>query len=323
MSRTAGMVYMDGKLELCYPAPTKPMRATVRARRREMLDRAKGIVEDLRDYWPLTVRQVYHAYIAQFALPSVPRIYRQVKDLLMWARVNGEVPWEVLEDRTRTVLRTSAWRSQKGFVDAHRDHVLTDYRRDLQAGQTQRLEVWIEKDALAHIAQRAARTYTVPVGIARGFSSGSFKHDCWERIERAAADEQRTVILYFGDLDPSGAYMPEDIARAFREDFGAGDLVSVYQCALLPAQVAEHGLPASVDAFKPSDSRAAWFLRTFGEGQPCVELDALPAPTLEALVEESIEAWMDLGLVEQIRADEETEAEEVGALRADVLAVFP
>ena len=52
------------------------------------------------------------------------------------------------------------------------------------------------------------------------------------------------------------------------------------------------------------------------------DLDALPAPTLETLLRQSIQVWLDLHLVEQIRDEEETDTLEVDALRGEVVAAF-
>lgn len=298
-------------------------RCGMNAKTRRFLVELKQIIDALEDFWPATVRSVFYAYIGRHGLPSDRTLYQKVSDVLLRARLDGEVPWEALEDRTRGTVGVSAWGDTADFVAAHRAYVLSDYRRDLQQGQAQRLEVWVEKDALVPIMRRAADPYTVKVAIARGFSSVSFKREAAERIRTAAKDGQRTVILYFGDLDPSGAYMPIDIAQALRDDLGVGELVKVYHCGLLPEQVRDYALPASVDALKPKDSRAEWFRGTY-PGQQAVELDALASEpqVLLRLVQDCIESWLDVGILAEQRAAAEADEVSVAGLREGVVAAF-
>lgn len=289
---------------------------------REFLAVLKELIDAQQDFWPLTVRRVFYAYIGRFGLRSERSTYQKVSDVLTRARLTGEVPWEAIEDRVRGLVSADGWTDSADFVTAHRDHVLKNYRRDLQQGQRQRLEVWIEKDALVTIAERAADPYTVPVAVARGFSSTTYRKEAADRIRANARGGQPTEILYFGDLDPSGAYMPVDIAETFFNDFGLRGLVRVWHCGLLPEHVAEHRLPTSPDAIKKGDSRTPWFRETYPR-QRAVELDALEPQDFLELVRESVLAWLDEDEFEAQRAQEDAEAEAVADVREAVIAAFP
>jgi len=101
-------------------------------------------------------------------------------------------------------------------------------------------------------------------------------------VERNAQNGKRTMILYFGDLDPSGWEMLPPLLTTLQDEMGLGDLVAGRRCALTPAQVEANKLPRNPDALKETDTRAKKYMARFGD--LAVELDALPPATLEALV---------------------------------------
>ena len=116
---------------------------------------------------------------------------------------------------------------------------------------------------------------------------------------------KETIILYFGDLDPSGWEMLPSMMTTLQDEMGLGDLVGGYRYALTADQVEEYSLPRSLDAIKPGDTLAKKYMQRFGD--LAVELDALPPATLEHLVAEAIKANIDMDKfsVEQIQESEE------------------
>jgi hypothetical protein len=125
----------------------------------------------LREYWPLTLRQVYYRLVVPGVIENSRSEYQKLSRILTRARLDGLVSWEALEDRARSTLESGGWQSASSFVAHERQVLLSGYRRDLLQGQPLALEIWIEKDALARIVQRAAEPYGIPVVVARGFSS--------------------------------------------------------------------------------------------------------------------------------------------------------
>ena len=193
---------------------------------------------------------------------------------------------------------------------------MTGYRRDLLQSQDVALEAWIEKDALSRVCHQVAFDYCVPVIVAKGFSSMSYKHEFRNRIERNAAAGKQTIALYFGDLDPSGWEMLPAMLRTLQVEMGLGDQIRGQRCALLPEQVGQYDLPHSIDAIKESDPRTPKYRQRFGD--LAVELDALPPPTLQSLVRAAIEGQLDMSAFQHERAIEAGEREELSALRRRV-----
>lgn len=165
--------------------------------------------------------------------------------------------------------------------------------------QEVRPEIWIEKDALSRILHRIAFDYCVPVVVAKGYASTSFKNECRERVLRNNRNEQKTIILYFGDFDPSGMNMLPTMMKTLQEDMNLGDSVEAIRVALNLEQIDQYQLPKNPDAVKPKDTRAKKFREEFGD--VAVALDALHPEILETLVKDSIESVLDLSRFEEQR----------------------
>ena len=60
---------------------------------------------------------------------------------LVWARENGEIPWEYIVDETRSTECTQCWDDQAAFFRS----MFQDYAKDHWATQPKRLVVWSEK----------------------------------------------------------------------------------------------------------------------------------------------------------------------------------
>jgi len=301
-------------------------RSGIGPKRQALLAHVQLVLEELRDFWPLTLRQLYYQLVARGVIENALGEYKKLSELLTEARLSGLVPWEALEDRARTILHSGGWDNQNEFIESELASFLEGYRRDLMQSQPHALEVWIEKDALSRIVHDVAWEYCVPVVVARGFSSISYLHECRGRVERNAKLGKRTKILYFGDLDPSGWEMLPAMLRTLQEEMGLGDLVEGIRCALLPDQVEQYQLPQSIDAMKESDPRTPKFktmLRQQGYPEDlAVELDALSPSLLQGLVRQAIEAQLDIALFERESLRQEEELLHLAAFKEKVLSML-
>ena len=282
--------------------------------------RVMDILEELEDFWPLTLRQVFYQLVAQLIIANNINQYKKLSTVLSKARLDGVVSWAAIEDRSRSRLHSGGWFDRDDFVRDHRDTFLRSYRRDLLQSQDVALELWIEKDALSHVCHQVAFPYCVDVIVAKGFSSMSYKNEFRERIEGNTEDGKQTVALYFGDLDPSGWEMLPSMLRTLQSEMRLGDQIVGKRCALLPKQVEEYDLPRSIDAIKERDSRTPKYRKEFGD--LAVELDALPPAVLQTLVRDSIEQNLDMSAFGRELAIESEEQAEIGAVRERVGALL-
>jgi hypothetical protein len=111
-----------------------------------------------------------------------------------------------------------------------------------------------------------------------GFSSATAAHDIAEDD-----DGRDLIVLYVGDLDPSGMYMSEEDLpkRLAKYD---GDHIKIKRIALTPRQV--RGLPSFPASDKRKDPRYVWFVAH--HGKRCWELDAMDPNALRGCVEKEI-----------------------------------
>jgi hypothetical protein len=227
----------------------------------------------LQEYHPMTLRQCYYQLVSKHFLDNNLNQYKRLSNALVKARQQGIITWDWVEDRIRQPRVVSMWRDLSDFLDTVRQA----YWKDIWPSQPTYLEVWLEKDALSGIFEDITSEYGVTLVVGRGYNSWSAYKDAAERI---AYQDKPTIILYFGDFDPSG----EDIARALNvslDFFGISQEITVEKVALTKDDVLAYNLPP--DFTKKTDSRSKAFVAKHGD--MTVELDALLfLPTLNAFL---------------------------------------
>jgi len=232
------------------------------------------------------VRQVYYNLVARQVIENNQGQYDAVINILRDARLDGTIPWEWIEDRTRRPRPVQMFDDLPDFLAA----VRRSYRRDVWANQPTYVEVWLEKDALSGIFEDVLRPYGITLCVGRGFDGWTSLHDASERYRQAIDAGQDVVILYFGDFDPSG----EDMVRSWRNRQGRlgldPDMVPIIKCALTRDDIARYQLPT--DFAKKKDSRSPKFIAK--NGDVSVELDALSPDVIRERLTIEIERHMDL-----------------------------
>jgi hypothetical protein len=260
------------------------------------------IVETARDilalHQPMTVRQVYYQLVSRQVIENNRAQYQAVSNALVWARQEGIISWEWIEDRLRRPRTVSMWDDLVDFGET----ILPAYRRNVWAGQACFVEVWLEKDALSGIFEDVLEPYGVTLNVGRGY-------DGWDSIHNASArfgNGEDGVILYFGDFDPSG----EDMVRSLKERLAFfGCEPEIVKCALTLDDVNRYSLPP--DFTKATDTRQKGFVEKYGD--IAVELDALAVDALVQRITDQVESRMDLNALAETKRVEETERVRLGS----------
>ncbi len=271
---------------------------------RSLLTDVEDVLERYREHLPLTIRQVFYALVGAERLDKSEHAYARLGEHLNRARRAQLIPFEAIRDDGVISFHADY---HSGVDDFHEDTArrVRQYRRDRQAGQPWRLELWSEAAGMAGQLAKVADAYSVPVFSAGGFASLSAVRLI---ADRALQSNTPTLMLHVGDLDPSGesifASIAQDAAAFVREDRTIHTTrLDALRVALTVEHVEALALPTS--PAKATDSRSRGW-----QGGTC-QLEALPPDVLAAIVRETIEAHLDLDVYDREVARESMDRAEL------------
>jgi len=236
-------------------------------------------------------------------------------------RRSGEIPYEWLADATRWMRKPTTYAS----AEAALRNTASTYRRALWDEGSERVEIWLEKEALAGVLVEITDQWDVPLMVTRGYPSMSFLYSAADAIRACAEEGQHTHIYYFGDRDPSGVDIDRAVVNGIGESLPTlalrsddpiklawalmagepepeeefGEVATFTRVAVTEDQIDDWNLPTRPT--KSSDTRSKTFK---GES---VELDAIPSHQLRELAKGCIERHVD---AHQLKVLQTTEAEE-------------
>lgn len=232
----------------------------------------------------LTLRQLYYQFVSRDLLPNRQQSYSNLGSLINDARLAGLIDWEAIEDRTRNLKANSHWDAPGEIINS----AARSYMRDRWADQPRRVEVWIEKEALAGVLEDACAELDVAFFACRGYTSVSELWRAGMRLKNYARNKQTPIVIHLGDHDPSGIDMTRDIEDRLSLFLGkyADDLV-VRRIALNMDQVEQYNPPPN--PAKSTDSRFREY--QIRHGDESWELDALDPATLVGLVRSVVKEY--------------------------------
>jgi hypothetical protein len=223
-----------------------------------------------------------------------------VQEVLVLARRAGLIPEGLVADtRAPTPYGAGGWEDADQFARQLARQV-ERFRLDPQRDQPAYVEVRCEAEDLAPRLARVARSpYGVPVSSGAGY--GGLK-GVRELAERAAHREVPTIVLVVTDLDPHGErihHAADEDARAWLPHYQPdrpADWLTFERIAITEPQAREAGV---LDA----DGYA--------------EADALPVPTLDAILRDRLDQLLPPAGRERVAVDQAAELARLpDALRA-------
>jgi hypothetical protein len=240
----------------------------------------------------LTLRQLYYRLVSRHLFPNTINSYKRLSRLMVRAREEGDVPVNCLEDRSRRVLGRgdAGYTSAQDFLKRRLVSLRESYkefRMPMWDVQPNYIVVSLEKDALSRLVSDIANQYAVRTFPTRGYPSFTYVQRMAGYI-RNRLKGKPTVVLYFGDFDPSGVDIERDLSARL-EKYKAGEYI-VHRVALTKDQIVKYSLPPM--PVKRSDARSHNFVASYGDES--VELDALDPRTLKLMVAQSIASYIDL-----------------------------
>ena len=248
--------------------------------------------------YDLTLRQLYYQFVARGHTAdwatghNTERSYKRLGSIVDKARMCGIIDWDHIVDRTRRSLSgQSHFDSPADVINAAR----WSYHVDKWAGQDNRVELWVEKEALAGILGQVARERDVDYMACRGYMSSSAIWRSAQRIGSLVSEGLNVTILHLGDHDPSGIDMTRDnldrLWTMIHHDHGydAVERLTLDRIALNMDQVSQYNPPPN--PAKMSDSRSGPYVAQHGGSS--WELDALPPDVLVNLLNSKIDELID------------------------------
>lgn len=272
------------------------------AKTRELLAQAQAVLDEYRQYWPLTCRQIFYRMVGAHGYDKTEAAYGRLCHHLANARRGRLITFDAIRDDGVTTYRRDHFEDRDAFM-RHVRRMGERYTRDKLASQDLHIEVWCEAAGMLPQLDDVAAPFSVRAYSSGGFDSLTAKKDLADRICRI---EKPTVILHLGDYDPSGQSIFDTVAEdvsAFVEADRRHGLVTVEfeRVALTGAQVAEHNLPTA--PAKETDSRSKGW-----EGGTC-QLEALPPDVIAGILKAALWRHIDphryLEDVEAEKADRE------------------
>ncbi len=282
---------------------------------------AEGIIkvsENLRKFWPLTVRQIFYQLVAALIIPNNIAEYRKVSRIGVKLRELDILSWTAIEDRTRRttdkrgIANVTIWLQEQLEAFCNPGY----YKRCYVQQQSVYCEVTTEKDALSRIMEKETYWFCTRLNIVRGQVSATMVEQIAERLDKAIMKGQTPIILHFGDLDPSGIAIPKALQRNLLERHDID--VEVRPVALTPEQIDKYDLPLAMDAIKKKDPNYGAWLNQYGPDQAPVELDSLRPDIIQEIMKESLSSVYDMSRYENEKQIESEERELLEQIKFNV-----
>jgi ParB-like chromosome segregation protein Spo0J len=299
-------------------------RAKISEAKRPFLDAVLRILDERREYWPLSVRVIHYALLnipplihaskRHSLYRNTIQSYKAAIDLCTRARLAGVIPWESIDDETRPITTWDVHQSIAPFERRELDRFLKDYYRDLLQSQPNQIEIIGEKNSIANILRPVAMEYCVPLTIGRGYSSLPPRYKMAQRFRASGKD--KLIVLVLSDFDPEGEDIAHSFARSMRDDFGVEDIVPI-KVALTRQQVDDLHLPPMMTAKKSSSRRDGFVAR---HGEDVFELEAVPPVELQQILRTAIDGVIDVAAFNAEIDAEKRDAAHLDAVRRAVQA---
>ncbi len=203
----------------------------------------------------MTVRQIYYQALVKRMWAKTPAAYGNIDYHLIQMRRNDYVSHDHFADHTRFERKPLTFTGVKAALGFWQG----EYRRDFWQHRDVRVEVWLEKDALAGLAEDITWPYDVPLMVTRGMASLTFLYNAARSIREVG---KTTYVYCLYDHDKVGRNISKLIKERLSE-YGASFYFT--RLAVTREQITEYDLPA-----KPPGRS--------------VELDALPVDIFQDLI---------------------------------------
>ncbi len=298
--------------------------------KRPFLKSVKKVIESLKSYWPLSVRQIHYQLLNDPPMKTVVKnskhnqshyrykndkeSYNALISLLTPARYLGEVSMDCIDDATRPKFHRSGFTSLSGFISSEVRNFLTGLHIDKQKDQPRHIHVFAEKNTVMQILKPTCDEYYVPFTIGRGYASVPVWRDIAAKYFKSG--KERMTFIVASDYDPEGLDLVDDAARSIRQ-FNVPEF-DVHRIGVNRNQIDELRLCEDFNSAKNTSTRYKSFVERTG-GNKTWELEALPPDYLKEQLRVAIEANMDMEIYNQTVDKEREDVHELQRIRRELV----
>jgi hypothetical protein len=265
-----------------------------------------AMIEIAKAIQPCSVRALAYQLFNRKLIPSMELKHtKRVSEVCTIAREEGSLPWHWIVDPTRVMRKLPTWRDPEDYADS----VMDGYRMYKWADQPLLIVVMSEKATVEGTIRPVLHDYEVPYQILHGWAGAT---PVWDAAQANLRSNQKVLIIYIGDFDPSGMFMSQvDLPKRLARYSSANPAEKDVSSAWVHAKLKEVGIEIRRIALtagdtmalgpavrfpavsKENDSRYEWFVSNHGNW--CWELDAMSPVDLRTRLALAIRAELDLG----------------------------
>ena len=299
-------------------------------RQAEFLNACVDVVNRLKKFWPLQVRQIHYNLLNNPPLTQVVKrstkpkdhwryrntqdCYNRLVNLLVPARYHGHISWNAIDDPTRPQFENSGFRSLAEYIEQEMESFLCDYHLDRQLSQPRHIEVLGEKNTLLQTLKPICEEFYVPLTIGRGCCSHPVWRDIAGRFRRSG--KERMSLLVLSDYDAAGFYLAEDAARSLRDLWEIP--LDFQRVGVNREQIDEQELQGDFNPEKAEGAKLKKFVERTGSNQSW-EIEALDPNYLQEQVRRAILENLDKDAYEETIAQENSDVDQLAEIRSGIM----
>src|SRR5687767_14482494 len=142
-----------------------------------------AVLDEYREHWPLTVRQIFYRMVGAYGYPKTEAFYGKLCHHLANARRGREIPFDAIRDDGIATVDMQHFDDEEHFK-AHIRRLGETYTRNKLSAQESHIEVWCEVAGMILQLADVAHEYSIQVYSCSGFDSLTAKKVLATRICR-------------------------------------------------------------------------------------------------------------------------------------------
>jgi hypothetical protein len=148
-----------------------------------LLNDADAVLDEYREHWPLTCRQIFYRLIGAYGYDKTDAFYDRLCHHLANARRGRRIAFDAIRDDGVTTVRMQHFDDEE-HLRAHQRKEAEGYRRNLLATQPLHVEVWCEASGMVFQLADVTQEFSIRVYSSSGFDSLTAKKELADRICR-------------------------------------------------------------------------------------------------------------------------------------------